>query len=70
MMPSRPNGVLNHGTPAYGYRPCGGGVPFGAARLLRVVDPLAAAERSGLPLAFALKGFELLLKAREKLGWG
>ena len=23
MMPSRPNGVLNHGTPADGYRPCG-----------------------------------------------
>ena len=22
MMPSLPNGVLNHGTPAYGYGPC------------------------------------------------
>jgi len=42
-------------------------VPFGVARLLRVVDPLAAAERSGLPLAFALKGFELLLKASDLL---
>ncbi|MGH8654211.1 MAG: hypothetical protein ACREYE_19510, partial [Gammaproteobacteria bacterium] len=23
IMPSRPNAVLNHGTPAYGYAPCG-----------------------------------------------
>ena len=23
MIPSRPKGVLNHGTPAYGYGPCG-----------------------------------------------
>ena len=23
MIPSRPNGVLNQGTPAYGYAPCG-----------------------------------------------
>ena len=46
MMPSRPNGVLNHGTPAYGYGPCGGvgdhHLQVGGRAIEPRVEPLVA----------------------------
>ena len=40
MMPSRPNAVLNHGTPAYGYGPLGVAVIIIRTSAMRSLDPV------------------------------